>query len=368
MKIIDRYILREYLYSFIGVIFICAIVLLVYMLIENYEEILKNNPETRYVVLYFLYSLPYNLTQVVPLAVAIAILYTIGQMARHNELIAIVAAGISTKRVSSPIILSTLGICWLTLIFNELVVPGCQERAGYIEKAFIEGKGEKILTRNKEIFVKGKGQRFYIMETFDSRTKIMTNPSVIDLNASGSSLAMRVDADKAQLIEESEGGGRFWRFENARRWIYDRSGMLSRYEKFDEPINLNMEEDLDKFLSNRKKPEEMNIFELRKYVNILQNRGESVEFYKTDYHLKMAFPFASLIIALICYCFAIRIESRNLVLGYALGITSSIAFYAFTALTQALGHHLIFPPIVAGWTPNILFGAIGIYILNRLTL
>lgn len=367
MKIIDRYILREYLYSFLGVIFICCVVLLVYMLIESYEDILKNNPGMRYVIFYFLNSLPYNLMQAVPLAVAISILYTIGMMARNNELVAIVAAGISTKRIAMPIIAATLGICLLTLAFNELIVPGCQERARYIEKAFIEGKGEKILTRNKEIFVKGKGQRFYIMESFDSKIKIMTNPSVIDLNPSGSSLAMRIDADNAQLIEEVK-GGRFWRFENARRWIYDSAGKLSRYEKFNQPITMTMEEDLDKFLSNRKKPEEMNIFELKKYINILENRGESVEYYQTDYHLKMAFPFASLIIAIICYCFAIRIESRNLVLGYALGVISSIAYYGFTALTQALGHHLIFPPFFAGWISNIIFGVIGIYILNKLTL
>jgi lipopolysaccharide export system permease protein len=301
------------------------------------------------------------------MAVAISILYTIGLMARHNELLAIVAAGVSTKRIALPVIMATLGICWLTLAFNELIVPGCQERAGYIEKAFIEGKGEKILTRNKEIFVKGKGQRFYIMESFDSKTKIMMNPSVINLNPSGSSLAMRVDADKAQLIEEVK-GGRFWRFENARRWIYDSSGQLSRYEKFDQPITMTMEEDLEKFLSNRKRPEEMNIFELKKYINLLVNRGESAEYYQTDYHLKMAFPFASLIIAVICFCFAVRIESRNIVLGYALGVISSIAYYGFTALTQAMGHHLIFPPILAGWASNIVFGLIGIYILNKLTL
>jgi len=367
MKILDRYILREYLYSLAGVIFICIIVLMVYMLIENYDEILKNNPGMKHVILYFLNSLPYNLMEVIPLAVAISILYTIGTFARHNELVAIVSAGISTQRIAKPVLIATLCFSFITLFFNEMIVPGCQERARYIEKAFIEGKGEKILTRNKEIFVKGKGQRFYIMEAFDSNTKIMTNPTVIDLNKSGSSLTMRIDADQGKFVKQGE-GGRFWRFENARRWTYDDAGQLAQFEKFDEPITLAMEEDLEKFLSNRKKPEEMNLFELRHYISILDKRGETVGYYQTDFHLKIAFPFASVIIALICYCFAVRIESRNLVLGYALGVISAMAYYGLTAISQALGHHLIFPPLLAGWTSNIVFGSIGVYILHKLVL
>jgi len=368
MRILDRYILREYLYSLIGVLFICVVVLLVYMIIESYDDILKNNPETKYIILFFLNSLPFHLIQIVPMAVAISILYTIGTLARHRELVAIVSAGISTRRIVIPLLVVTFFLSLGAMMFNELVVPGCQERARYIETAFIEGKGEKILTRNKEIFVKGKGQRFYVMEAFDSRSKVMTRPTVIDLNNTGSSLAMRIDADSGRFIEDKDEKGRHWRFENARRWIYDESGQLVGYEKFDKPISLSMEEDLDKFLSNRKKPEEMNFFELHKYMKILENRGESVSYYQTDFHLKMAFPFASLIIALICYCFAVRLEARNLIFGYALGVIFSIAYYGFSALAQALGHHLIIPPFFAGWVPNMFFGLIGVFFLHKLTI
>ena len=129
-----------------------------------------------------------------------------------------------------------------------------------------------------------------------------------------------------------------------------------------------MEEDLDKFLSNRKNPEEMNFFELKNYINILEKRGEAVGFYKTDLHLKIAFPFASFIIALLCYSFAVRLESRNLILGYAMGVIATIAYYAVTAISQALGHQLIFPPAIAGWSSNALFAVIGLIYLHRLSL
>ncbi|MCX7766367.1 MAG: LptF/LptG family permease, partial [Candidatus Sumerlaeia bacterium] len=76
MKLIDRYILNSFLWNFAGIIFICLIVFLVYMLIDAYEDILANSPPLYYVVLYFLNSLPFLLIEVMPLAVAIAVLLT----------------------------------------------------------------------------------------------------------------------------------------------------------------------------------------------------------------------------------------------------------------------------------------------------
>ena len=365
MRILDRYILREYLYNLAGVLFVCVVVILVYMIIENYDDILKNDPGLKYVTLFFLNSLPFNILQIVPLAVAIAILFTVGTFARHNELVAMVSAGLSTHRIAVPLLIATFFVSIATLLLNETLVPGCQERARYIQKAFIEGKGQQILTRNKEIFVKGKGQRFYVMESFDSNTHVMTNPTVIDLNKDGFSLLLRIDADRGQFVRE-KGQGQYWRFDNARRWIYDGSGRLERFEKFDKAITLPMEEDLEKFLSHRKKPEEMNFWELRKYINILANRGEPVGYYSTDLQLKIAFPFASLIIGLLCFCFAVRLDARNMVFNYALGVVSAIAFYAMTAVSQALGHHLVLSPVVSGWATNVLFAGIGVLFLNRL--
>ncbi|HPB32886.1 MAG TPA: hypothetical protein PLB62_15670, partial [Candidatus Sumerlaeota bacterium] len=65
MKILDKYLLREYLYTFAGALFICVIVLLVYMSVENYEDILKNEPGLKYTALFFINSLPFQIIQII---------------------------------------------------------------------------------------------------------------------------------------------------------------------------------------------------------------------------------------------------------------------------------------------------------------
>ncbi len=225
MKIIDTYLIKEFLYTFIGVLFICAIILLVYMIIESYDEILENKPGFYYTFSYFANSLPFKLIEVVPLAVVISVLFTVGTLAKNKEILALSFSGMSTVRIAMPLFCAGAMISILTIYFNEAVVPGCEERAGYIEQAFIRGKGEKIITKTKDIFVKGSGQRFYMMRDFDSRHNIMSQPTILDLNTTGSALVQRIDADRAELVS-GEGSERSWRFFGAIKWVYGEDGRL----------------------------------------------------------------------------------------------------------------------------------------------
>ncbi len=364
MKIIDTYLIKEFLYTFIGVLFICAIILLVYMIIESYDEILENKPGFYYTFSYFANSLPFKLIEVVPLAVVISVLFTVGTLAKNKEILALSFSGMSTVRIAMPLFCAGAVISILTIYFNEAVVPGCEERAGYIEQAFIRGKGEKIITKTKDIFVKGSGQRFYMMRDFDSRHNIMSQPTILDLNTTGSALVQRIDADRAELVS-GEGSERSWRFFGAIKWVYGEDGRLKTMQRFQKPIEIPMEEGLEKFLSNPKRPEEMNFLELRDYIRILERRGESVSYYKTDLYLKLAFPFASLIIMVIGFACAVKAQTSNIVMGFGLGILFTIGYYALTAFCQAMGHNLVLAPLIAGLAPNMVFLLIGGYLLYK---
>lgn len=364
MKIVDTYLIREFLYTLIGVLFICAIILLVYNIIESYDEILQNKPGFYYTFSYFANSLPFRLIEVLPLAVAISILFTVGTFAKNNEILALSFSGLSTVRIATPLLCAGAVISLLTIYFNEAVVPRCEERARYIEQAYIKGKGEKIITKTKDIFVKGSGQRFYMMRGFDSRHNIMSQPTILDLNTTGSALVHRIDADRGELAS-GEGSKRLWLFFNATEWVYDARGRVKAMHKFEQPIEIPMEEGLEKFLSNPKRPEEMNFEELYNYVWILERRGESVNYYKTDLYLKIAFPFASLIIMVVGFACAVKAQTSNIVMGFGLGVLFTIGYYALTAFCQAMGHNQVFTPFIAGWAPNMVFLLIGGYLLYK---
>ena len=123
MKLLDRYIIHNFFWNFVGILFISAIVFLVYMLIESYEDILSNAPSMYFVILYFTNSLPFLMVEVIPLSVAIAALMTVGHMARNREILALLTTGVSQKRIVSPLFYTGIVLAIGLFFFSEMVVP-----------------------------------------------------------------------------------------------------------------------------------------------------------------------------------------------------------------------------------------------------
>jgi len=334
------------------------------MLIESYEDILSNAPSLYYVILYFVNSLPFLMVEVIPLAVAIAALLMVGNMARNYEIMALLTTGVSQLRIAMPLLVVALLISIGLFLFGELIVPGCQRRARYIEKAFIEGKGEEVITRTKDVFVKGKGNRFYLMKHYDALLKKMTRPVILETDSSGGKLRLKMVAQKAEFVKR-EGEKSIWRFYGLKNWEYDEDGNLKKYQSFKQPVELPMEKELDKFLSYKKEPEEMNLWELKSYLRILRHRGENVSTYATDLHLKVSFPLAVILVMLICFSFASRMQIGNLVINFAQALILVVAYYALIAFTRAMGHNMVLPPLIAGWSGDFVFALIGIAIFKR---
>ena len=363
MKLIDRYIINNFLWSFVGILFICIVLFLVYMLIDVYEDILDNSPTPYYVILYFVNSLPYLLFEVIPLAVAIATLLMVGTMARNREILGLLTSGVSQKQIAQPLIYLGVVLAVGVFLLSELVIPKCQSRARFIEKAYIEGKGEEIITSSDDLFVTGKDNRYYILDNYDSLLKKMTNPIIIDTVENGGKLQNKMKAASSEFVERKEGES-YWRFYNLQVWAFNEDGSIKEYKQYTEPVVFAMENQLDKFLSYRKEPEEMNLWELQSYLSILRNRGENVGRYATDLHLKISFPLAVILVIIVCFSFASRMQLGNLVITFAEAMALIIGFYAITALFRAMGHNLVLPPLIAAWTPDALFAVIGITIFK----
>ncbi len=364
IKIIDTYIIKEFLYVLTGLLFIVSIVLSVYVLIESIGDIVDNKPGMWHIVLFFFFSLPFLLFQTIPMVVAMATVYSIGSLSRKKEILVMITSGVSPLRLALPLLI--LGILFSVgaFFFNELIVPYSEEKARFIGKVYIEGKSENIITKNKDIFLKGKGNRFYLMKDFDSKNNIMSKPIIIDVDANGGFINQRIEAEKAELVK-IENKQNAWKFTGYVRHVYDKYGKLINIEQSKDSILIPMEEDLEKFLSNRKKAEEMNYSELRTYLSILKKRGESNPDLETDLHLKLAFPFASFIVILIGFCFAIKAHFQTLIYSLGKGIGIIVLYYASIIFLQGLGHHGIINPLAASWAPNLIFTLLGGYFLYR---
>jgi len=361
MRIIDRYISHEFLYSLFASIFICTIILLIFLITSNIDDILGNNVSITDTIRFLIYSIPYTIVQIIPIAVVIAVLFSVGGMSKHNEILAMVTSGVSKYRFLLPLAILGVIISFLTIFFNESIVPVTQSKANDIKQRTIRGK--KILERG-EVFVKGRGNRFYSMTTYISNPPMMIDPVIEDVNDNNVYFTKRVDASKAILIKNKDEKTKpYWKFYNVTIREFDENGLIKYIQHYKE-YDLVLEENLETFLSVEKKPEDLNFLELWRYISILESQGAIVDYYP-DLYLKISFPFSALILILIALPFAFKVKSGEMLLGFGIGIMIAICYYGTTAFFLTISKMGVVPSLIAVWLPNIVFACIGLYMFKK---
>lgn len=366
LKILDHYTCREFLSTLAGVLAACAVVLLIQKVFEEFDELAGRHVSFFTAAKYFAYLLPFRLLEVVPLATVLAVIFSVGTMARNRELLAVTASGQSPYRSAAPVLTAAAVVSVLSLLLNETFVPYCQERVEYYEDVIIKGRGERYLARRSDIFDKGIGNTFFMMRAFDKRWDRMDDVTIFEQSDNPAIWRYSLKATSATLVREDVAPNRdLWRFDGAVEHFYDGRGRPIRMVAHEKPLYRQLEADLDQYLSNRKEPEQMNLMELRRYIRTLRLRGEDVSVYKTDWYLKLAFPFAPVILAMIGFALAVRAHTASLPMAFGVGIFLTMVFYALAGLGQTLGHIGVVPPIVGSVGPLVLFLILGVYLLRR---
>jgi len=368
-KILDRYLCREFVATLVGVLTACAVVLLVAKIFEEFDNIMESHVPLVEAAKYFLFVLPFRVLEVVPLATMLAVIFSVGTLAQNREMLAITSSGRSPYRSAAPVLAGALVVALLALGLNETFVPYCQARAEYYEDVVIKGRGERSLARRSNIFDKGIGNTFFMVAAFDARTNRMDSVLIFEQSADSMVWRYSLKAESADLVREDVAPDRdLWRLEKAVEHFYDEQGRPVRMVSHTEPLERELEAGLDQYLATRKEPEQMNLAELSRYIRTLKMRGlakEEISVYLTDWHLKLAFPFSTVILAMIAFALSVRVHTASLPLAFGVGIFLTMVFYALAALGQTLGHIAVVPPSVGALGPLALFLGLGIYLIRR---
>lgn len=366
IKILDKMLLKEFWLAFCATLAFCALLLVVATIFEKFQDILENNSPLDKTVLYFLCSLPFKLLQVIPLAGALAVLFSVGGMARNNEILAFLTSGVHSLRIAAPIAISGALIAAGVFIVSEFFVARLEQQARYLERRYIEAKSEAKIASRRDIFVRGIGNRFYLMKLYETREGRMYNPQIVDMTEDYSTLKQRIDAKTATLIvDKPEEQRSEWILENPRIWTFSDGGTLRSFEEFRGQRKVYLEPDLSVILGQKKKPEEMNFFELRRHIQILAERDQPVFEYATDLYRKLSFPLSVVLTMLLAFSYAVRTRAGNATSSFGYGIAWAIGLYAANALFGALGHSGALPPLWAAWLPTVGFVVASIFYIRK---
>lgn len=366
LLIIDRHIFREFVISFFAVMAFVVLLLVIASLFEKLHHMLQNDTPLAQAVEYIASVVPVRLMEAVPIASMLAVLFALGGLARNNEILAMMTSGIHSLRIAAPIMFGGIIIAIASVVMNERVVPSLEAHRKYLEYRYIEGRDESRLTTARDVFARGRDNRFYILERYNTAQQVMQRPLIVDLTPDFSDIRGRIEGKSARFVSNHpETLSSLWVFTDFREWKFDENNRLLSFQERPGETTVTLEEDLTIILSQRKDPDQMNFAELRQHIAILEQRDEPVYAFTTDLVQKAVFPFSIVIIMVIGFSFGVRIRGGTMMKAFGSGVFMAVLYFAFTAFGRALGHAGTLPPYVAGLFAPVVFLGLAAHYIRR---
>ena len=304
---------------------------------------------------YFIYQIPFIVQQMIPFSVLISVMLMLGIMNKHNEILAMKNSGLSTFKLSYPLIAISILIGIGSFFLSESIVPITSSRANNIWNVHVEKKNPQGAYKLSHLWYRGKGS-IYQIRVYNSRKNTIEGLSIFFFDKDFK-LIKRIDAKKATWIKG------IW---------YLNDGLIQEIEpdgsrksmRFDYH-SMKLPETPQSFERTMKAPEDMSFWELRDYTRRIREEGYDSTRCQVDLSFKLAFPFISLVLALVGVPLALRKKKGGIPFGITIGIGISFLYLLTFGLSRSLSLSGALPPILGAWMANLLFLLLGIYLMLK---
>ncbi len=371
MRLLDRYLLRELLVPLAYCLGGFLIFWIAFDLFDKLDSLQANHMRFGDIVEYYFVRTPEFVVVVLPVALLLALLYALTNHARHHEITAIRAAGISLWRLALPYFLVGFAAGGVLFLLNEWWVPDTAERAEHIKNRRMSRTPETDRQLIKNFgFVNARERRTWQIGVYNYRTSEMLKPKVIWTLADGSQRWL--DADRAGRVNG------VWTFFNAREYRDDattnsalvpslQTNVLTRPQFTETPEEIRSEIKISKRLGSlTERNADVPLSELLNYLHFHPNPSRTDRYWLyTKLHGRLAMPWTCVVVVLIALPFGAAAGRRNVFVGVAGSIVICFGYFILAHLGIALGTGGYLPPWLAGWCTNLFFGILGLWLMAR---
>jgi len=354
-RIHDRYLLRQFVRFFLYSAIAFVLIAITVDVFEEIDNFIDHEASWQDILLYYFYSVPFFLTYIVPVSLLLATVFTMGLMARRNELTALVASGISLLRIAVPLLVLSMLVSAGSIYFNDVVVAHSNRQKDDIMRHRIEGAPRSDPDIKDNFRYLGEHGRVYLASRYSHRTKTLFD--VVVQEYGGNTLVKRVDARKAEWQDS------LWVFQEG--FVRDFVAEAESVVAFTELPMPEIVEVPDDFARKEIDEENMNAVELRTHIDRVRRTGGRVEKYLVDLYFKFSFPLAGTIFVLIGIALASGKRKPTIASGFGLTLIVSFLYYVIMRIGQALGHNGALPPLLAAQLGNVIFLVVGVFLVSR---
>jgi LPS export ABC transporter permease LptF/LPS export ABC transporter permease LptG len=357
--LMDLYLLRRFFGYFATLMLVFVFLFEAFTFFELLDDIARHRIAFVVVMDYFFYLTPYLLYQLAPLAALVAILATLGIMSKNNEIVACKASGISLYRLAVPLLFAGLALAAGMIVLDDTFLPHANQRQDALRNQ-IKGRPPQTY-KQPERWIFGQNSKIYNYDLFDPVQNLLGGLTVLEIDPVTFEIHRRVFAARAQWSEAQK----LWVLESG--WMRDFSaGTIVRYERFNVKDLPELTEPPSYFNREVLPAIQMSWPQLRHYIDDLHRAGFDVAGLTVQWHRKLAFPLIAPVSMLLAFPFAFLVGTRGAIGGVAIGIAIGIVYWLGAELLAAMGGVGQLPPMLAGWSPDIVFFFLGLYFFFKM--
>ncbi len=384
MKLLDRYILRQFLSTYIFVVALLLAVITVIDLTEKTDKYAKANLGFIEIMGYYGDFIPWIAGLITPITVFIATVFITAKMAGHTEIVAILSSGVSFKRFMLPYFMGAFMIAAVSFWLNGWVIPNSNKSRLEFELEYLKTK-QSMSHRN--IHMQVAKNTFLYLQYYNSHTdkgsqftlERFENRKLIE-KLTAKRIEWDTTKNKWTLYdwEVVQINNIFEPYASSTKNIPDSTVSDSLHNpslntpvgrvelppintKGNTPIDTTLAIHPTEFDNDYRKYDGLTLTELNKYIKTLRSRGSAgIDVYEVEKYTRFASPFSIFILTFMGVIVSSRKSRGGTGSQIALGFALSFIFILFFMMFRTFAETGSLPPMISVWIPAILFGGISL--------
>ena len=354
ISLLDWYIIKKFIGTYVFSIILIISIAIVFDFNENLSKFTQYHAPWRAIIFdYYANFIPYYSNLFSPLFVFIAVIYFTSKLAGNSEIIAMMATGMSFRRLLRPYMFTCVLIALTTFYLNAYVIPH-----GTIIRQQFENRyrRNKVTTAAENVQIRLSKNTVVYIQHYDDRMKRGFGFSLDKF--ADKKLVSHMTASEIQYdtIADSK---YHWKANNWK--IRTLKGLRETITSGAVKDTMLLMEPAD-LIYSKGQQETFTSPELLQYISKQTSRGSAnVKQYEVEYHKRIAMSFASFILTIIGASLSARKRKGGMGLYLGIGLGLSFAYIMLQTVSSTFAINADAPPMLAAWIPNIIFAVIAFF-------
>lgn len=351
MKLLDWYIFKRFLKTYLFVVAMITLIILVVDYTEKVDKFLETKPPTRELLLTYYANLAlYWANYVSPLMVFITVVFFTANMAARTEIIAILSTGVSFLRFMRPYLLASVCIAGAIFLLVAYVIPKADARRIAFEQKYIEGGRYYFDKTNVHIQI--APSTYAYLYSYNNATQQGDRFTLERFE--GNQMTQKMTA--AYILWKPE-KNKWTAYEYSIRKLTENGEQMQFGHEIDTTLALVPKD----FESTKDLEKTFTLTQLNEQIHKIQSRGaEGVEFFLIEKYSRIANPFAIIILTFMGVIVSARKARGGVGFQIALGFGLAFIYILFFMISSNIARKGGADPLLAVWLPNIVFSVIAL--------